>query len=213
MRFSNVAFGAVVVVVVTGTFQSIRQIDGLDAIETSYGRLLAVKIVLVATLVGVASIARTAVRQGQTSLRALVAVEVAMAVVIVGVTAMLVDAVPARAVETASGGPFQQTRVVDDVLVDVVLVPGTAGPNDIHVYVTNPAGGLTAGLETTGTLSLPAQGIEGVEVPFVVAGRNHWSANDLDIPIAGEWELTVDVLLTEVDQISATFTIPIGGTS
>ena len=212
-RFSNVAFGAVVVVVVTGTFQSFRQIDGLDALETSYGRLLAVKVVLVAVLIGVASISRTAVRQGQSSLRTLVAVEVAIALVIVGVTAMLVDAVPSRSVESSAGGPFQQTRVVDDVLVDVVLAPGSAGPNDIHVYVTNPAGGLTTPLEITGTLALPAQGIAGVEVPFVVAGRNHWSSNDLDIPIAGEWELTVDVLLTEIDQISATFTIPIGGTS
>jgi copper transport protein len=212
-RFSDVALGAVVVVVVTGMFQSVRQIDSLDALETSYGRLLAVKVVLVAALIGVASISRTAVRQGARSLRTLVAVEVAMAVVIVGVTAMLVDAVPSRYVQEASGGPFQQTKVVDDVLVDVVLVPGVAGPNDIHVYVTNPAGGLTSALEVTGTLSLPSQGIEGIEVPFVVAGRNHWSSNDLDIPIAGAWELTVTVLLTEIDQIEATFTIPIGGSS
>jgi copper transport protein len=213
-RFSDVALGAVIVVVVTGTFQSIRQVDGLDALETSYGRLLAVKIVVVATLIGVASISRTAVRQGQSSLRTLVAVEVAMAVVIVGVTAMLVDAVPSRSVEAASsGGPFQQTKVVDDVLVDVVVVPGTAGPNDIHVYVTNPAGGLATPLEITGALAYPAEGFEGIDVPFLVAGRNHWSSNDLDIPIAGEWVLTVDVLLTEIDQITAEFTIPIGGTS
>lgn len=212
-RFSDVALACVVVVVVTGTFQSIRQVDGLDAIETAYGRYLAVKVVLVATLIGVASIARSAVRQGQGTLRTIVSAEVAMALAVVAVTALLVDAVPARAVaDGAGGGPFQETRVVDDVLIDAVVAPGQAGANDIHVYVTNPAGGLGSPLELTGTLSLPSRGIEGIEVPFVVAGRSHWSANDFDIPIAGEWELAVDVLLTEIDQVSATFTIPIGGT-
>jgi hypothetical protein len=48
-------------------------------------------------------------------------------------------------------------------------------------------------------------------VPFVPAGPKHWSANDLDLPIAGEWVLTVEVFLTDVDSVKTTFNVPIGG--
>jgi copper transport protein len=223
-RFSPVAFGAVIVVVLTGTVQSIRQVTSLDALETSYGRYLAIKVVLVLTLIGVASLARSAVQgrlavQGEpiVVLRRIVAVEVAIAIAIVGVTAMLVDANPSDASD-ATGGPFDETVVLDDgdggdVIVNVVVVPGTVGPTDIHVYVDNPSGGLTPPVDAIGTLSLPSGGITGLDVPFVTAGPSHWSANDLDIPIAGEWELELQLLLTDVDEVTATFTVPIGGSS
>jgi copper transport protein len=250
-RFSSIAFGAVVVVVLTGSFQSVRQVVDLDGLETTYGRLLAVKVVLVLGLIGVASLTRAALHgrlpigdaervpglnlpshQGPGAqradehteigiLRRLVGAEVAVAVIVLAVTALLVDANPGRA-GTVTGGPFDQTRVVNaslttggasDVLINVVVVPGTVGPTDVHLYVDDPGGGLTPPVDATATLSLPASGITGIDVPFVIAGPKHWSANDIDVPIAGRWELRVDVLLTDVDKATTTFTVPIGGSS
>jgi copper transport protein len=228
-RFSPIAFGAVSVVVLSGTFQSVRQVTTLDALETSYGRILAVKIVLVLTLIGVASLSRAAL-QGRLALgdeheeepverdeisilRRLVGAEVAVALIVLAVTALLVDANPGYAT-TSVAGPFDETKVVnDDILVNVVAVPGSLGPTDIHLYVDNPAGGLTPPVGASGTLSLPSGEIGGIDVTFVGAGPGHWSAYDVDLPIAGQWELTVDILLTDVDEVSAAFTIPIGGTS
>ncbi|MEU3546116.1 copper resistance CopC/CopD family protein [Streptomyces longwoodensis] len=58
-RFSTVAFGSVVTLVATGTYQSWRQLGSWSAFtDTRYGQLLLVKIGLVALLVGVASISR-----------------------------------------------------------------------------------------------------------------------------------------------------------
>ncbi|MFJ9816014.1 copper resistance CopC/CopD family protein [Streptomyces sp. NPDC101151] len=58
-RFSRLAFGAVLVVVATGTYQSWRQLGSWSAFtETRYGQLLLVKIGLVALLVGIAWISR-----------------------------------------------------------------------------------------------------------------------------------------------------------
>lgn len=221
-RFSPIAFAALAVVVLTGTFQSVRQVTTLDALETSYGRLLAVKVVLVLALVGIASLTRSAL-QGRLSLdgeqpvaahreltilRRLVTAEVAVALVVVAVTTLLVDANPGYAT-TATAGPFDETVVVDDVLINVVAVPGTLGPTDFHLYVDDPAGGLTPPLEASGRLS--SGEIADIPITFVAAGPGHWSAYDVDIAIAATWELTVDVLLTEVDEVSATFSIPIGG--
>lgn len=51
-RFSRLAFGSVVVVVATGTYQSWRQLGSWSALtDTTYGRLLLAKIALVAVLV------------------------------------------------------------------------------------------------------------------------------------------------------------------
>jgi copper transport protein len=58
-RFSTVAFGSVVALVLTGTYQSWRQLGSWSAFaDTRYGQLLLVKIGLVALLVGIAYISR-----------------------------------------------------------------------------------------------------------------------------------------------------------
>ncbi|CAL9509383.1 copper resistance protein CopC [Streptomyces sp. Tu 3180] len=58
-RFSRLAFGSVVVLVVTGTYQSWRQLGSWSAFTgTRYGQLLLVKIGLVAVLVAIASLSR-----------------------------------------------------------------------------------------------------------------------------------------------------------
>ncbi|MEW2157000.1 copper resistance protein CopC [Streptomyces sp. NPDC007189] len=58
-RFSRIAFGSVVALVATGTYQSWRQLGSWSAFtDTRYGQLLLVKIGLVALLVGFASVSR-----------------------------------------------------------------------------------------------------------------------------------------------------------
>lgn len=58
-RFSRVAFGSVVVLALTGLYQSWRQVGSWSALTgTSYGQLLLVKIGLVALLVAVAGLSR-----------------------------------------------------------------------------------------------------------------------------------------------------------
>ncbi|MFG3507239.1 copper resistance CopC/CopD family protein [Streptomyces sp. NPDC047821] len=58
-RFSRVAFGSVVVLAVTGVYQSWRQVGSWTALTgTAYGRLLLLKVALVAVLLAVAWISR-----------------------------------------------------------------------------------------------------------------------------------------------------------
>ncbi|MFK0218549.1 copper resistance CopC/CopD family protein [Streptomyces vinaceus] len=59
-RFSRVAFASVLVLAVTGVYQSWRQLGSWSALTgTSYGQLLLVKVGLVAVLVGVAYVSRS----------------------------------------------------------------------------------------------------------------------------------------------------------
>ncbi|WP_030215585.1 copper resistance CopC/CopD family protein [Streptomyces sp. NRRL WC-3626] len=58
-RFSRLAFGSVVTLVVTGVYQSWRQLGSWSAFtDTRYGQLLLAKIVLVALMVAAASVSR-----------------------------------------------------------------------------------------------------------------------------------------------------------
>ncbi len=58
-RFSRVAFGSVIALVATGTYQSWRQLGSWSAFtDTRYGQLLLAKITLVAVLVGIAYFSR-----------------------------------------------------------------------------------------------------------------------------------------------------------
>ncbi|MCM3808286.1 copper resistance protein CopC [Streptomyces sp. DR7-3] len=58
-RFSRLAFGSVVALVVTGLYQSWRQVGSWGALtDTEYGRWLLVKVGLVAVLVGIAAVSR-----------------------------------------------------------------------------------------------------------------------------------------------------------
>jgi copper transport protein len=127
-RFSSIAFGAVVAIVASGTVQAWRQLGSVSALtSTTYGRLLLVKVAVVAGLVGLGWASRRIVQRrlvpaGRlvarpagpgaakadpdgdivSRLRRSVGVEVVLAAVVLAVTSLLVQAAPARSF--ASGG-------------------------------------------------------------------------------------------------------------
>lgn len=222
-RFSTIAAVAVGLVVVTGAFQSFRQLDGLSGLrETNYGRLLALKVVAVAVVAVLGAVSRSLVRsrvaapdaaEGAASpeevrraVRRSVAAEAAVAVVVVGLTSLLVAADPALAVPERS---FEAVRIIDTTQLTLVAAPSRTGPVDFHVYAEDPNVGLTAELEATARMSLPDRDIPPIEIPLRYAGRGHWSAYDVDVAIAGEWRVEVSVVVSEFDQRDATFTVPI----
>ncbi|MER5881169.1 copper resistance protein CopC [Streptomyces sp. NPDC001910] len=57
-RFSRLALGCVCTLVVTGTYQAWRQVGSLSALDTGYGRLLLLKLGLMAGMLGIAFFSR-----------------------------------------------------------------------------------------------------------------------------------------------------------
>lgn len=219
-RFSTIAAVAVAVVVATGTFQAVRQVGGLDGLrDTNYGKLLALKVVAVLAIVGLGAYSRSLVRARvgddpaelddadlHRAVRRSVLAETVVAVVVVALTSLLVAADPARSVEAAA---FEQVRLVDTTQLTLVAAPARSGPVDVHLYADDPNIGLTADLEANATMALPDRGIPPVEIPIRYAGRGHWSAYDVDIPISGRWRVEVEVVVSEFEQRQASFTVPI----
>lgn len=117
-HFSDIAPAAIVVIIISGIVQSLRQTDGLQSfVDTTYGRLLLAKIGLVIVILAAASASRAIVRgrimpnlmpagagasrlnsdpEDTRDLRNAVVVEVVFAALVLIVTAALVNTEPAR---------------------------------------------------------------------------------------------------------------------
>ncbi len=130
-------------------------------------------------------------------LRRSVAVEVVIALVVLTITALLVNAAPARSVETA---PISMTLKSSDVWVDVVIAPGVAGGNDIHLTAL-PVGDTVVNVEDmTVQLTRPGADLPPFTVPLRKLGPGHYIAPLYDIPYPGEWQMTVRVTLSATDE-------------
>jgi copper transport protein len=231
-RFSTTAFTCVVILVVTGTVQSYRQVGSIEALTTtSYGRVLLIKLGLVVGLVGIAAFSRALVRRryvastpmpagpgalvsggdvdDRQELERSVAFEVMLGVAILVVTAFLVNIPPG--VDALESGPFTaQLEATDDVRVDVTIDPADAGPVDLHVYVLDDAGIPRDVEDVTVSLTLPDDDIGPLEVPVEPAALGHYSAYGFDIPISGDWQLEVAVRVTDFEQVDTETMVPIG---
>lgn len=223
-RFSSIAFAAVVALVVTGVFQSWRQVGGLDALtQTTYGHLLLAKLALFAVMVGFGYLGRRWVQRGYrgesvdvgaddaevvAGYRRSIRVETALGIAILAVTALLVNAQPAR---SALSQPYSAELVADDLLIDVTIDPAKAGPTDIHVYTLTATGAVAQVEELALELSLPERDLGPLEVPLERAGPGHFSAYDVEVPLPGDWTIEVRALVDDFTEATARDTVRIRG--
>ena len=259
-RYSALALGAIVALIVSGGYQAWRQVGSIDALKsTDYGRLLIAKLVVFAALIVVAAFSREVVnrrfrdyapddedvdfdeyvmeplpvsvgvssggraagsvpeRQGRFDddgydggwdddttdeeevrrLRRSVAIEVVIAAVILSITALLVNAAPARAIETQ---PVSLTLKSRQVWVYVDVAPGIAGPNDMH-FTALPTGGGPATIDDMSVqLTRPGEDLPPFAVPLQKLGNGHYYAPLYDIPYPGKWQMTIRVQLGPTDE-------------
>ncbi len=130
-------------------------------------------------------------------LRRSVAIEVVIAAVILAITALLVNAAPARSVETQ---PVALTMKSDQVWVYVDIAPGVAGPNDMHFTALPTGGGPATVTDMTVQLTRPGEDLPPFTVPLQQLGAGHFYAPLYDIPYSGKWQMTVRVQLGETDE-------------
>lgn len=225
-RFSSIAFASVAALVVTGSFQSWRQVGGLEALtDTTYGQLLLAKLALFVVMVGFGYLGRRWVQRGYgpaataaredgeaidddlvvAGYRRSIRVETAIGLAVLAVTALLVNAQPAR---SALAQPYAaELSAGDELLVNLTIDPAKVGPTEIHVYTVEPTGAVAEVTELTMTLSLPEREVGSLEVPLQRAGPGHFSAYDVQLPLPGEWTVDIAALLDEFTEANATDTL------
>lgn len=199
-RFSAYALGAVGVVLLTGTLQSVIELSAWSELtSTAYGRAILVKLGLFAVLLGFGALHRRAIRR--LTLRS----ELAVGVAVLGVTGALATYAPGK---VAATGPVSRSAVIGPARAEVTVDPAAPGPNELHLYLFDRRTGaqwdrpeeLTA-VASRGTLALP--------VELRKAGPGHYVANQATLPRRGGWRLRITARVSAFDQYEATVTVPV----
>jgi copper transport protein len=239
-RMSRVATVSVAVVVATGVFQSWRQVGSLDALRDSdFGRILLVKVGLVAVLVTFGAFSREelarlaragepdpdSVPDGWSERRPAItgggATSVAGArtrmrrfVVAEVAVALAVVSASALLVNTPPGraevaGPVEFTMQSRHVWVDVLVSPGTVGYDDVHVTVLDGTGTLTNVVDFSVQLSFPDKEVAPITVALRRLGPSHYLVPSFHFPFAGDWLITARVQTGPFDVVTLSQTFPI----
>ncbi len=223
IRFSPIALGCVVVLLVTGTIQAIEHIASFgQLLDTGFGRAVLAKIALILVLIGLGAVNR---RRVVPKLRALVEsaaapgtaghllrrtlrAEVALVLVVLGATAALVSYPPP---DSLAGGPYGGSATLGPLRLEATLDPARVGPNELHLYLLKSADGtpFDGTKELTVTLSLPAKGIGPLDTTAREAGPGHYVVDTVQLVPGGDWRLHVTSRVSEFDQYDTTLKVPV----
>lgn len=223
-RFSPIALGSVVVIAATGVIQAyidVRSLHGL--FHTTYGALIIVKALLLASLIGLGWVNRERVMPALERLvgdgrppggigalaRRTLRGELALMLCVFGVTAALIGYAPPI---DAASGPFSVNTSIGSAELEMTVEPARVGLNTIHLYLIDAKTGaqFTATRELTATAKLPAKGVGPLVLKPIVAGPGHYVLNSAVLSPGGTWDIEIVDRVSEFEQFSRTVKVPIG---
>ncbi|MFL5000755.1 MAG: copper resistance CopC/CopD family protein, partial [Xanthobacteraceae bacterium] len=208
MRFSRLIPVPLAILVATGCMLMFVQLDRVDALWTTrYGLVLSGKLAVVALLIGLAAANRFALvprfaaaasppagRPLATSIRA----ELALALVILALVASWRFTPPPRAL-AASERVFLHIHG-ERGMAEIDIEP-ERGRARTSVKLMDPELHPLAAKELTLVLANAAAGIEPMLRQGVSEGDGFWRIGDLRIPVAGRWQLRVEILISDFDKL------------
>jgi copper transport protein len=95
-------------------------------------------------------------------------------------------------------------------VVTVDFDPARVGGNEMHVYVQRPNGRAFDIPEVKVALTLEAKKIGPLTVTPDRIATGHWSASNVQIPMAGDWKVAVTVRTSDIDQTTVSKNAQIG---
>lgn len=224
--FSGVAAVAAGAVIVAGLVLSWLEVGGLGPLtSTAYGRLLLAKVLAVGVVLLLAAwnrfrllplVARDALdavdddvdEQAWRSLVRSLRAEGLVLVVVLAITGVLVNVTPAK--QSVDRGPVTVTTELGEGTVDVTVDPARAGRNDIHAYIYDASGRPDGRYdEAQFRLELPAQDLGPFDRDPVEAAPGHFQLVGTDLPLSGEWTLTITVKPDRFTETSGTVTFEV----
>lgn len=163
----------------------------------------------------------------RSGLRRSVLAEAAVAVVLLAVATVLTSTEPARTEEEAARGttaasapvsegpaelsmPFDTGAQNGKGTVRIELDPGRTGANELHIWIDGSDGKPMDVPEVKLALTLESKDIGPLPVAPDRLTEGHWTANGVQIPIAGDWKVAVTVRTSDIDQATIDKNVEIG---
>ncbi|MFE7764320.1 copper resistance CopC/CopD family protein [Streptomyces sp. NPDC057438] len=165
---------------------------------------------------------------GRRGLRRSVLAEAGVAVILLAVTTALTAAEPGRTVEeakAANAAVRQENETSGALALDMSfdtggkngkgvarlqIDPARVGANEMHVYVQGPDGKPFDVPEVKVAFTLKAKEIGPLPVVPERVTTGHWTANGVQIPMAGDWNIEITVRTSEIDQVTVSKNAKIG---
>lgn len=163
----------------------------------------------------------------RSGLRRSVMVETGIAVVLLAVTTILTSTEPGRTEEEAArsksavaapltGGqinlsmPFDTGGQNGKGTVRLDVTPGGTGANNVHIWVDGPGDRPMDVPEVKLAFTLESKDIGPLPVVPDRITTGHWTAGGVQIPMAGDWKVTVTVRTSDIDQTTVDKNVKIG---
>ncbi len=218
-RFSEIAFFVVPQLVVAGAILATLQIQRPDALfASSYGMILALKIVLVGALFVLAACNRWILMPEMTEdspgyadrFRRTILAELGLGFAILCVTAFLSQTVPPRSVaehESFAAAASRDTghtslTVAGDRKALLMVAPARPGRNTMRVRIFGADEQPIDPLELAIELSNPSAGIEPLRRALASVGDGYFEHVGPEMSVAGRWIVRIEVLVTDFEKAS-----------
>ncbi|MGW5736603.1 MULTISPECIES: copper resistance CopC/CopD family protein [Streptomyces] len=162
----------------------------------------------------------------RSGLRRSVLAEAGVAVVLLAVTTVLTSTEPGRTEEEAAASktaaaaqrsgpltlkfPFDTGSDDGKGTVQLDLDPGRTGSNEMHIFVKRPNGSAFDIPEVKVSFTLKSKDVGPLPVAPDHIATGHWSANGVQIPMAGKWKVAVTVRTSDIDQVTVNKNAQIG---
>ncbi|MEV0781773.1 copper resistance protein CopC [Streptomyces sp. NPDC050423] len=163
----------------------------------------------------------------RSGLRRSVLAEVGVAVALLAVTTILTSTEPGRTEEEAArtsnaaaapaaSGPVNLTLPFDTGgengkgTVRMDIDPGRTGTNVLHIWIDDANGKAMDVPEVKLALTLKSKDIGPLPVVPVRLAEGHWTFTGVQIPIAGDWNVSATVRTSDIDQTTVDKNVKIG---
>ncbi|WP_151478848.1 copper resistance CopC/CopD family protein [Streptomyces albicerus] len=161
----------------------------------------------------------------RSGLRRSVLAEAGVAVVLLAVTTVLTSTEPGRTEEDAKAAtatsqepgaalsldiPFDTGGQDGKGIARVEIDPARVGGNEMHVFVERPNGRAFDIPEVKVAFTLESKDIGPLPVVPDRIATGHWTANGVQIPMAGNWNVAVTVRTSDIDQVTVDKNAQIG---
>lgn len=213
-RFSGLIPAVLLVLFISGGGLVYLQFDALSSLWlTAYGRVLALKLALVAVLVGLGAYNRyrltDAVLRAQSgachAMRRVIQVECLLAFAILAVVALWRFTPPPRALAGMSEAPAAVFAHIhaEAAMANLFFTPPARGRSaTLRLQLFDPDMAPLAAQEVDVSFSNTQAGVEPIVFPAGKTGDGAWQVEKIELPGMPSWHVRVDALVSDFERIS-----------